>query len=65
MSDHNDIFEVKSPEQLSIDDVVPAWDTDFVVQNVLPVKGNSAYLVTFTNGNMVEYQVGVAIKVRK
>lgn len=59
------MFDIKSPEQLNIDDVIPAWDTDFVVEKVIPYNENSMYEVLFTNGRVVNYPVGAAIKVRK
>jgi|JI8StandDraft_1071087.scaffolds.fasta_scaffold1612309_2 hypothetical protein len=65
MSDDNVLFDLKSPEQLVIDDVIPSWDTDFVVKHVIPVGNRTTYRVTFTSGGVVDYPVGVAIKVRK
>ena len=58
-------YEIKSPDQLIIGDILPAWDTDFVVANVIPVDDNASYQVTFTNGKVNTYPVGMGLKVRK
>lgn len=65
MSNQSDIFEFKSPEQLNIGDVIPAWAADFVVEKVIPFDENSMYEVLFTNGRVINYPVGTTLRVRK
>jgi hypothetical protein len=58
-----DDYELKSPEQLIIGDIIPSWGNDFVVRHTVPVTGNTSYRVSFEGGEQVDYPVGTAIKV--
>lgn len=61
-----DDYEVKSPEQIVIDDVIPNWGVDLVVTHVIEVWDKDLgrrFRVTFADKTFALYPVGVAVKV--